>query len=217
MGFPIDVKDSENGVVEFLNSEIKGDREYLLKIYKPSGKIEFKKISTISDYNQQNKGQIEYNIDIKEDDESGKVRSDSKMYYGLTNNTTVGLGYKREVEKINDKYEYLESGKFELIYNNFLFNYPYILVAEEKRVFNNIYDEQNKRNTREKKNRIFKGQIDIAKIRLKIENENRDRYYSDKRKNSYSIEYRPLNGLEFEYEYEKRNTIEILMKKIQNL
>ena len=204
MGFPIDVKDSENGVVEFLNSEIKGDREYLLKIYKPSGKIEFKKISTISDYNQQNKGQIEYNIDIKEDDESGKVRSDSKMYYGLTNNTTVGLGYKREVEKINDKYEYLESGKFELIYNNFLFNYPYILVAEEKRVFNNIYDEQNKRNTREKKNRIFKGQIDIAKIRLKIENENRDRYYSDKRKNSYSIEYRPLNALEFEYEYEKK-------------
>ncbi|MGL4511192.1 hypothetical protein, partial [Cetobacterium sp.] len=204
MGFPIDVKDSENGVVEFQNSEIRSDREYLLKIYEPSGKIEFRKINTASDYNQQNKGQIEYNIDIKEDDESGKVRTDSKIYYGLTNNITTGLGYKRELERINDKYEYLESGKFEVIYNNFLFNYPYVLVAEEGRVFNSIYDEQNRRDTKDKNFHIFKGQIDIDKIRLKAENENKDRYYSDKRKNSYSIEYRPFNGLEFEYEHEKK-------------
>lgn len=204
LGFPIDVKDSENGIVEFQNSEIRSDREYLLKIYEPSGKIEFRKINTTSDYNQQNKGQIEYNIDIKEDDESGKVRTDSKIYYGLTNNITTGLGYKRELERINDKYEYLESGKFEVIYNNFLFNYPYILVAEEGRVFNSIYDEQSKRDTKDKNFHIFKGQIDIDKVRLKAENENKDRYYSDKRKNSYSIEYRPFNGLEFEYEYEKK-------------
>lgn len=204
MGFPIDVKDSENGVVEFQNSEIRSDREYLLKIYEPSGKIEFKKINTTSDYNQQNKGQIEYNIDIREHDESGKVTTDSRVYYGLTNNITTGLGYKREIEKINDRYRYLESGKFELIYNDFLFNYPYVLVAEDGRVFNSIYDKQSKRDTKDKNIHTFKGQIDINKIRLKAENENRDRYYSNKRKNSYSIEYRPFSGMEIEYEYEKK-------------
>lgn len=202
LGVPIDVQDAENGVVTFENSEIKGDREYLLKIYQPDGTITFKKINTTSDYNQQNKGQIEYDIDMREDHDSGKVKVDSSIYYGLTNNLTVGLGYRREIEEINDKYQYLDTGKVELVYSNFIFRNPYVLSVEDNRVFNDIYDESNNKNVKDKNNQIYKGQLDIGKLRLKGEYETKDKYYDEKNRVNYSVEYRPFSGLELEYERE---------------
>lgn len=51
LGFPIDVKEAENGTVEFDNSEIQEDRQYILRIYTPDGKIYNIEINTTSDYN----------------------------------------------------------------------------------------------------------------------------------------------------------------------
>lgn len=202
LGVPIDVKDAENGVVVFENSEIRGNREYLLKIYQPDGVITFKKINTTNDYNQQNKGQIEYDINLREDNDSKKVRTDSSIYYGLTNNLTVGLGYKREIEEINSKYQYLDVGKVELVYSDFIFRNPYVISVEDNRVFNNIYDKNTNKNIKDKNNQIYKGQIDIGKIRLKGEYETKDKYYEEKNRTNYSVEYTPFSGLELEYEKE---------------
>ncbi len=43
MGIPIAVEDAINGTVYFKNDEIKGDRQYILKIHTPDGKIYMKK------------------------------------------------------------------------------------------------------------------------------------------------------------------------------
>ncbi len=203
MGFPIDVKDAENGVVEFDNPEIKSDREYTLKIYQASGEITFVKISTASDYNQQNKGEIEYDINIREDDNSKKIKTDSNIYYGLLDNLTVGLGYEREIEEIDNKYRYLENGRLELVYSNFIYNYPYTIVGGGEKTFNKIYDKNNERNTKDRVHYDFKGQLDIDNLRFKVEHENKDSYYDEKQINNYNVQYRPFKSLRFEYEYER--------------
>ncbi|WP_426709721.1 hypothetical protein [Cetobacterium sp. SF1] len=196
MGIPIGVQDSVNGVVYFDNDEIKGDREYVLKIYGPDGKISLKKIDTTSDYNQQNKGQIEYNMDFREVSEGGKkVRGSSKVYYGLTNNTTIGLEFNRDVENIQDKYRYLDGGKLEVIYSNYIFSYPYTLVLGKEKSFTDIYN-RGKFQT--------KGQIDIKKFRIKLNREERENYYREKATEEYTLEYRPINNLTLKYEIENK-------------
>lgn len=202
LGVPIDVKDAQDGVVIFENSEIKGNREYLLKIYQPDGKVIFKKISTTDDYNQQNKGQIEYDIDIREDNDSKKVKRTANVYYGLTNNLTIGIGSNRDIERIDDTYKYLDSAKVELVYGDFIFKNPYVVSVEDNRVFNNIYDKSNNKSLKDRNNQIYKGQIDIKKFRFKGEYETKDKYYDEKDRVNYSVEYRPFNGLDLQYEKE---------------
>ena len=194
MGIPIAVEDAVNGTVYFKNDEIKGDRQYVLKIHTPDGKIYMKKIDTASDYNQQNKGQIEYNIDFREVAQSGgKVRGTSRIYYGLTDNTTIGLDYNRDVESIDKSYKYIDSGKIELIHSNYIFSYPYTIVVGKEKSFTSLYDKGKFQ---------IKGQIDIDKFRIKVNREKKDKYYRDKLKSEYSLEYRPTNNLLLKYEVE---------------
>lgn len=194
MGIPIAVQDALNGTVYFDNDEIKGDRQYILKIYTPDGRIYLKKIDTASDYNQQNKGQIEYNIDFREVAPShGKVRGHSKLYYGLTENTTIGLDYNREVERDEKGYRYINSGRGEIIHSNYIFSYPYTIVLGKEKAFTNIYD----------KNKVFaKGQLDIEKFRFKVHKEKKDKFYKEKSKSEYTVEYRPFNNMTLKYEVE---------------
>ncbi|WP_403559542.1 hypothetical protein ACIE8Z_08500 [Cetobacterium somerae ATCC BAA-474] len=53
LGFPIEIKEAENGTVEFTNSEIQENRQYTLRVYTPAGKIYTIDVNTTSDYNQQ--------------------------------------------------------------------------------------------------------------------------------------------------------------------
>lgn len=194
MGIPIAVEDAINGTVYFKNDEIKGDRQYILKIHTPDGKIYMKKIDTASDYNQQNKGQIEYNIDFREVAQSGgKIRGTSRIYYGLTENTTIGLDYNRDVESIDKSYKYMDTGKIELIHSNYIFSYPYTFVIGKEKSFTSLYDKGKFQ---------AKGQIDIEKFRIKVNREKKDKYYRDKLKYEYSLEYRPINNLLLKYEIE---------------
>ncbi|WP_297487896.1 hypothetical protein [uncultured Cetobacterium sp.] len=203
LGIPIEIKDSENGIIEFNNAEIRGNREYLLKIYNLDGSVTLKKINTTDDFNQQNKGQIEYNVDLRENDESKKITLNSDLYYGLTDNLTMGLGYDREIEKVNEKYEYLENGKLNLTYGDFLFSYPYVLSGDFSKTLNNLsYDDG--KNTKDRYEYDLVGQIDIDKIRLKIEQEKKGKYYSEKESNNYEIEYRPFTGLDLIYTYNEK-------------
>lgn len=194
MGIPIAVQDATNGNVYFDSDEIKGDRQYILKIYTPDGKIYLKKIDTASDYNQQNKGQIEYNIDFREVASSnGKIRGHSKFYYGLTENTTIGFDYNRDVERDEKGYRYINSGRGEIIHSNYIFSYPYTIVLGKERAFTHLYN----------KNKLFaKGQLDIDKFRFKIHKEKKDKFYREKSKSEYTLEYRPINNLTLRYEVE---------------
>lgn len=201
MGMPIAVQNSENGVVRFVNSEIKGDRDYILKIYEPSGKIEERSISTASDYNQQNKGQLEYDINLREDENSSKLRSYSNVYYGVTNNLTMGFGYIMEPQSINDNYVYLHTGRLEGVYSNNLYNYPYTLVVGGEKVFSNVNHDNTGKNLDEKYSYDTLGQIDIKNIRLKIKDKRSGSYYDERDRQDYSIKYTPLKSLDFHYDY----------------
>jgi hypothetical protein len=121
----------------------------------------------------------------------------------LTDNLTFGLGYDKEIENLNTRYEYIENGSLEAIYNDTFFSYPYVLSYEDKRVFTKIYDKDRKKNTKDKNSKHFKGQIDINKLRLKFENDFKEKYYEEKRDENYTVEYRPFKSLELGYEYDK--------------
>lgn len=208
LGFPIDVQDAQNGVVVFENPEIKANREYYLKIYDPNGKIYMKKINTTTDYNQQNKGQFEYDISFREDDESKKTRLDSKIFYGLTNNLTLGVGYDRDIEEVNKKYNYVDSGSTEVVWSDSIFSYPYVVSYEKKKTFTKLYDESKNRNYKNKNEDVLKAQLDIKNFRFKVDNKYRDKYYDEKREEEYTVEYRPFRSLELEYGIERNRYYE---------
>lgn len=206
MGYPIEVKEAENGRVTFDNNLIRSDRSYQLKIYAPNGDVETRYINTAQNYNQQNKGEIEYNILFREDYDSKKYRWDAKAYYGLTNEFTLGLGNKRSPEKVNDKYKFLDEGRLELTYSNQTNNssYPITLRVGSDRTFTN-----GENNSNDKYSERYKydglAQININDWMLKTELEEYGKFYKEKSKNRYEIEYGGFNNFTFSYEYEVKD------------
>lgn len=216
LGVPIEIKTSENGVVEFKNDEIKEDREYTLKIYEINGKISEKIINTTSDYNQQNKGEVEYDLNIRENHNiDNKYTILSNIYYGLTDNTTIGLGYEREIEQINDNYEYLNKGRLELVYSNFLLSNPYTFRLGGDKVIDEYEYKINEKNTKDDYSYDLLGQIDIKKVRLKLEHLENGEFYENKNETRFNVRYSPIKSLDLEYEREiiTKNTNQIFGDK----
>ncbi|MBC2857010.1 carboxypeptidase regulatory-like domain-containing protein [Cetobacterium sp. 2A] len=205
LGVIIDIENSQNGVIEFKNDEIKEDREYELKIYTPDGKILTRIINTTSNYNQQNKGEVEYDVNIRENHEIEKPTIDSKVYYGLTDNLTVGVGYLRDPELINDNYEYLDKGRIEAVYSDYIYSMPYTIRAGGDKVFNEFEYKVNEKNTKDDYSYDLLGQIDINKVRLRLEHESKGEFYEDKYRSKFYMRYTPIKSLDLEYEHE-RNT-----------
>lgn len=189
LGFPIAVQYAENGIVEFQNSEIKNDREYTLRVYEPNGKIYTIDINTAVDFRQQNKGEIEYDFKIREDHDSKKYASEGNIYYGLTENLTLGTGYIRSVDTSNEKVEYLDLFNAEAVYSNYVFRMPYTLV---------LGGEKGKdQRTKE----YLEAQIQINDFKLRTEHQNFGLYYDLERVRSYTIEYNPGNGYSIDSNY----------------
>lgn len=189
LGFPIAVQTAENGIVEFQNLEIRNDREYTLRVYEPNGKIYTIDINTAVDFRQQNKGEIEYDFKIREDHDSKKYASEGNIYYGLTENLTLGTGYIRSIDTSNEKADYLDLFNAEAVYSNYIFRMPYTLVlggekGEEKR-------------TKE----YLEAQIQINNFKLRTEHQNFGLYYDLKTVRSYTIEYNPGNGYSINSNY----------------
>ncbi|MHA4990769.1 hypothetical protein [Cetobacterium somerae] len=203
LGIIIDIQNATNGVVEFKNDEIKEDRNYQLKIYTPDGKILIKDISTTSNYNQQNKGEVEYDINIREDHESKRNKIDSKVYYGLTDHLTLGMGYLREPELINDEYQYLDKGRLEAVYSDYIYSLPYTFRVGGDKVFNEFEYKANEKNTKDDYSYDFLGQIDIKKVRLRLEHESKGEFYENKYKTKFYVRYTPIKALDLEYEREE--------------
>mgnify|MGYP005887900417 CR=1 FL=1 len=200
LGTVIDIQTAENGQVVFANRNIKEDREYKLRIYTEDGKIYEKIINTTSDYNQQNKGEWEYNFDIREDHASDRYRINAITYYGLTDSLTAGAGYIKEPRTINNKYEYLDKGRGELIFSNSIKGYQYILRAGGEKAFNNYIDDVTLKSTEDEYKYDLLGQIDFKDLRFKYQQENYGKYYYDKFEKVLSARWKPIKPLELEWE-----------------
>lgn len=200
LGTVIDIQTAENGQVVFANRNIKEDREYKLRIYTEDGKIYEKIINTTSDYNQQNKGEWEYNFDIREDHASDRYRINAMTYYGLTDSLTAGAGYIKEPRTINNKYEYLDKGRGELVFSNSIKGYQYTLRAGGEKAFNNYIDDVTLKSTEDEYKYDLLGQIDFKDLRFKYQQENYGKYYYDKFEKVLSARWKPIKPLELEWE-----------------
>ncbi|MCQ8212744.1 hypothetical protein NON08_09460 [Cetobacterium somerae] len=189
LGFPIAVQYAENGIVEFQNSEIKNDREYTLRVHEPNGKIYTIDINTAVDFRQQNRGEIEYDFKIREDHNSKKYASEGNIYYGLTENLTLGTGYIRSIDTSNDRTQYIDLFNAEAVYSNYVFRMPYTLVLGGER-------------GKEKRTKEYlEAQIQIYDFKVRTEHQNFGLYYDLETARSYTIEYNPGNGYSIDTNY----------------
>jgi hypothetical protein len=195
MGSVIDIQKAENGKVSFENSEIMENRTYTLKVYTPEGEILLRTIQTLRDYNQQLKGDIEFNIDIREQEESGGLYDNIfEVYYGLSDHITLGAQYVKtpEIVSAEEKWKYLEEFQFDFIYNNKIKNYPYILSAGYGEALS-LYSN--------KSSYDFLGQIDIGYWVISAELEKFGDYYDEKLTKNFEIKYEPAKFYSIGYEY----------------
>lgn len=189
LGYPLDVKDSEDGIIEFSGSEIRADREYSLKVYNPDGTIDLINISTNKSYNQQRKGEFEFNIDLKEDSRTENFKGNTNIYYGITNNLTLGIGIDKYSEEDENRIiEKVKEFNNELIYGDNFKNVDYTLVLGSNYI--NL----------DRKNEYFESEIDFKKVRFRSKIEKFDDFYNEKFKQKYTFEYN-LSTLQLFYNY----------------
>lgn len=206
MGYPIQVEEAENGRVVFDNNLIRSNRSYQLRIYTPNGETETRYINTTQDYNQQNKGEVEYDINFREDYTSKRYRWDGKVYYGITNELTIGLGSKRSPEKIQNKYKFLDEGRVELTYGDAFFNnnVPITLKVGNDSSFTKGKNAIGKDySDKYKFDELL--QIGFKNLSFKTELEQYGKYYNELNKQRYEIEYGGFNNFTFGYEYQVTN------------
>lgn len=201
LGTVIDIQTAENGVVVFNNKEIKDEREYILKIYTPDGKILKKVINTTSDYNQQNKGEVEYDFYIRENHDIKKPTIYANTYYGITDNLTLGATYLRDPKEINGDYKYLDKGRGELVYSNNFSEASYTFRLGGEKTFNKYVDNVTLKNTKDEYKYDYLGQVDIKDFRFKFENNEYGKYFDEKSERSYSVRWRATKSLDLEYEH----------------
>lgn len=206
MGYPIEVKEAENGKVTFDSALIRSDRNYQLKIYSPNGDVETRYINTIQSYNQQNKGEVEYNINFRENRESSKYNLDAQMYYGITDQYTIGLGTRRGTERFRDEYRFLDEGRLDLTYSNQIYNnaFPIVLRVGTDRTFTSGEDSNNKKYSERYK---YDGlaQLNIKSWLFKTELKEHGAFYDEKSVNKYEVKYGGFDNFTFGYEYETKD------------
>lgn len=200
MGYAIDSKNAINGEVIFDNPLLKSNRSYSLKIYSANGDVETRYINTVQNYNQQNKGEIEYNIDWRENKISNSYKWDSSIYYGITNRLTLGIENRRKPTFIKGGYKFLDEGRMELIYSDSILGnrYPLTLKFGNDRTLSRGEDNGN-RDYRGKYKYDKLMDLTINRWKLKIEQENYGKYYDYSEKQKYDLEYNGFENLVLGY------------------
>lgn len=201
-GIPIEIQEEVGGRVTFNNPMIKSENTYFLKIYSPDGKIELREVYTAKTYNHQGKGEIEYDINFREShDNDNKIRGNANIYYGLTNNLTLGLGLERSIESIQDKTALIETGSLEILYSNFIQEkYGYTLELKTERGMN-LFEDNDKNYLDERYINTAYFQIDISKFQFSFENSQYGKSYDEKNVFYSNIEYRPVDRLRLDLDY----------------
>jgi hypothetical protein len=201
-GIPIEIQEEVGGRVTFTNPVIRSESTYFLKIYSPDGKIELREVYTAKTYNHQGKGEIEYDIDFREShNNDNKIKGNANIYYGLTNNLTLGLGLKREIESIQDRTAVVETGSLEILYSNFIQEkYGYTLELKTERGIN-LFEDNAKSYLDERYINTAYFQIDINKFQFSFENSQYGKTYDEKNIFYSNIEYRPIDRLRLDLDY----------------
>lgn len=190
MGFPLDVMNEENGFVEFTNREIKRDRDYVLRVHTDDGRIYDIAVNTARDFNLQNAGQVEYNLDIREEHDSENYNFAGNIYYGITDNLTVGLGAKKVTEyDVYDRKQSVVASMGELVYSNTIFKNPYTIALGGEYVEENRYSHN------------LQTKFDIYNFSFYNAYYTYGDYYNESRSAEYSVKYTPFSGYSFDYNY----------------
>lgn len=216
MGSPIEIKDDKNGVVEFDNPLIRTDRTYILRIYQPDGKIYEKEIKTVNDYNLQQKNQTEYKLGIHENSQFSKYESELELFYGLTNNFTLGLGFSRSIEELNSKSDfsdtkasYLDDLKLDLVYGGTYNAFSYIFNISGTQTLNDysIYKTTNsdtveKISSKDRYTYKYLNQFNYRKWKLIYEHQELGNFYDEKTNDKLDLKYDILDNTSIGYQYE---------------
>lgn len=214
MGTPIDIKDDINGKVEFSNPLIRTDRTYTLKIYEPDGKIIEKEIKTVKDYYLQKRGEFEYRVGINEKKQYNRYETYTKLFYGITDRLTVGLGYERKIEDIvsknnENKIKYLNNITSDIVYGGTYNGLSYTFNLNTENALNNTdvlmlrngFDEQI--SIKDRYRYKYLNQFNYKKWKLIYENEDYGKYYEENKRKKIDLEYTASEHLNLGYEWEK--------------
>ena len=201
MGTPIAIQDEEGGMVVFSNSNIRTNRDYQLKIYTPDGKITLKDIRTSEDYNRQQKGEIEYDLSLNEEEGGSGYNTSANFYYGLSDKFTVGLGYNREVgDSEGDGKKYLSNLTGELTYGNAYNGYSYTLQLNGEYSLDSFKDKDGK-DLSDKNQWGYLAEVTKNKWRVKYDETNYGSYHPDKNDRNFEVSYDLLESINLDYSY----------------
>lgn len=200
MGTPIAIEDEVNGSVEFTNDMIVGDRTYQLKIYTPDGKITLKEIKTVEDYNRQNRHEIKYDFSIDENKDKKRYATKGNVFYGITDNFTLGGGYTRDIVDTENGYKYFDSNSLEVIYGEVYNGYSYTLRTSGEKTWNS-FDEYSKKLDDRYKYEVM-GDLRVGKYKYKLSQENYGKYYDEKRRNNFEFQYDVFDNTRLTYDIE---------------
>ncbi|MGL4508565.1 hypothetical protein [Cetobacterium sp.] len=197
LGTAIDIQHAEDGYVEFTNIGVQLDRKYTLKIYTPTGEIINKDINTSVTYNQQNKGEIEYSVDLRQDKVSGDYRGNLDVYYGVTQNLTLSTGFSRNsVDFGNDgekDYKFDDRVRAEGIYTDYLFAYPYTVSLNGERALSKY--KSGEKSLEDLYSLGGLGTITINDLKLEYKDKHNGEYFDEKRVTSYDMRYDLFDGI----------------------
>lgn len=199
LGTAIDIQTAIDGYVEFKNIGVQLDRTYTLKIYTPTGEIETKEIRTSRTYNQQDKGEIEYSVNWREDKTTGEYRGTADFYYGVTENLTLSSGFSRNPIEVEDKnkskeqdkkiseYKFDDRLRGEAIYTNYIYSFPYTVSLNTEKALSG-YEQGDK-----KLDDLYTfggmGTITLKDLRIEYKDKHHGPYFDEKRVQSYDLTY----------------------------
>lgn len=185
--FPLDIQDEAGGKVTFVNSLIKSGREFVLRIYEQNGLIWEKIVKINDDYNQQEKGEFGYDIYIREDKESDKSDADINIFYGYTDNLTLGFSYAHSPEMFNEHWILTKELGTEIIYSNSIEGNPFTLSYEFTHGLNR--DEKENESYKHKYRHRYFMDVDINNLSLNYEQYDNGTYYDEKREIYIDADY----------------------------
>ena len=207
-GIPIEIQNEEGGKVVFVNSLIKENREFVIRIYALDGKIYERTIKINKDYNLQNKGEFGYDIYMRDEHDSNRVNSQIDVYYGYTDHLTFGFGFDQIPTLIEDNYISLRTVNLQAIYGNMVAGNPYTLTYELTKGLNmarSWYTTEEGKHTDRKYNNQHRFLLDtsIKDLDITYEQYENGKYYDTSREQYLDLDYDLTDWLSLTYSYEK--------------
>ena len=201
MGNSIAIQNEENGVVVFENSLITTDRTYTLVIFTPDGQVYEKTIKTTQDFDLQNKGEFQYNININEDSTSSKYTGNIDVHYGLTNSLTIGAGFARGIEEINGKYRYTHDLNANITYGATYNGLSYVLGVKAEKGFDNYKDGNKDFDDKFKYGGVL--QLGYWRLRYTYQRDEMGSYFTDRYSEGHEVQFDVTDYLRMTYEYDR--------------